>query len=482
MLEALPGSPSTTRTARAAPAESSARWILVASVLGSGAVFLEGTVVNVAMPAIGREFSLGMAGLQWMMNAYLLSLSALMLLGGSLGDRYGRASMFQVGAVSFAIATAACAVAPGPLALYLARSLQGAAGAMLVPNSLAMLDDAYSGEERGVAIGRWAAWSGVSAAVGPLVGGSLVEAVSWRWVFAVVIPFALTAAWMAWRHRAACAQAARARQARPQVDYAGAALVSLGLAGVVTGLIVGPSTGFARPGVIGALVLGALLLAAFVLVEARTKEPLLPLDVFRSRQFTGTNLTTFLVYAALSGLFFLLMLELQNALGYGALAAGASLLPINVLMLAFSSRMGRLAERIGPRLPMTVGAAVAALGMLLFSRVRSGSPYLSVILPAAIVFGLGLSLLVAPLTAAALAAVGARRKGLASGLNNAVARLAGLLATASIPLAAGLGGLEEVRGEALTRGYGRAMWISAALCAMGSLVAWLTVEDGKPRS
>jgi len=466
-------------TSQAAPAETSARWILVASVLGSGAVFLEGTVVNVAMPSIEREFALGMAGLQWIMNAYLLSLSALMLLGGSLGDRYGRAPTFRVGAVAFAIATAGCAIAPNALALYLARSLQGAAGALLVPNSLAMLDDAFSGEERGIAIGRWAAWSGVSTAVGPLVGGSLLEALSWRWVFAVVIPFAGAAAWMAWRHGEVCARSARVRQGRTpaDVDYAGAALVSLGLAGVVTGLIAGPGAGFNHPGVVASLLLGALLLGVFALVEARTEQPLLPLDVFQSRQFTGTNLATFLVYAALSGLFFLLMLELQNVLGYGALAAGASLLPINLLMLVFSARAGRLAERIGPRLPMAAGAAVAAVGMLLFARVRAGSSYLTVVLPAAIVFGLGLSLLVAPLTAAALAAVGAQRKGLASGLNNAVARLAGLLATASIPLAAGLGGLRDVRGEAFTRGYGRAMWISAALCAAGSLVAWLTVED-----
>jgi EmrB/QacA subfamily drug resistance transporter len=353
----------------------------VASVLGSGAVFLEGTVVNVAMPAIGREFSLGMAGLQWVMNAYLLSLTALMLLGGSLGDRYGRASLFQAGALGFALATAGCAVAPGPLGLYVARALQGAAGAMLVPNSLAMLGDAYSGEERGLAIGRWAAWSAVSTAVGPLLGGSLADALSWRWVFAVVIPFALTAAWMARRHRAACVGAGRGRRHNHPVDYAGAALVSLGLAGVVTGLIAGPVAGFGRPAVVGALGLGAVLLAAFGLLEARKASPLLPLDVFRSRQFTGTNLTTFLVYAALSGLFFLLMLELQNTLGYGALAAGASLLPINVLMLAFSSRMGRLAERIGPRRPMAVGAAVAALGMGLCARhvdlrraVRPGEP------------------------------------------------------------------------------------------------------------
>jgi EmrB/QacA subfamily drug resistance transporter len=459
---------------------ASPRWILVAAVLGSGAVFLEGTVVNVAMPAIGREFSLGMSGLQWVMNAYLLSLTALMLLGGSLGDRYGRASVFQGGALGFAVATAACAVAPGPLALFLARAIQGAAGAMLVPNSLAMLGDAYSGEERSVAIGRWAAWSAVSTAVGPLLGGSLADASSWRWVFAVVIPFALVAAWMAWRHRAACV--ANQGKRHIPVDYAGAALVSLGLAGVVTGLIAGPGTGFDHPPVVAALGLGTLMLAGFGLVEAHKASPLLPLDVFRSRQFTGTNLTTLLVYASLSGLFFLLMLVLQNGLGYGALAAGASLLPVNVLMLALSPRMGRLAERIGPRWPMTVGAAVAALGMLLFARMRPASEYLSVVLPATVVFGLGLSMLVTPLTSAALGAVGEGRKGLASGLNNAVARLAGLLATASIPAAAGLGGLEEVRGEALTRGFVRAMWICAVLCVLGSLVAWRTVDDGRRRS
>lgn len=456
------------------------RWVIAGSVLGSGAVFLEGSVVTVALPAIAREFGFGVAGLQWVLNGYLLTLSALMLLGGALGDRFRRSTVFALGCVSFAVASAGCALAPGPAALVALRLLQGAAGALLVPNSLAMLETAFQGDERGEAIGRWAAWSAVSTAAGPLFGGWLVDVASWRWVFAIVVVFSLIGAWIATRHiRGTDAPASPSGSgADRRIDYVGAALVTLGLAGVVGALITGPDLGFSHPGVLAAGVGGIALLGAFVGWERRVPCSLLPLSIFRSRQFTGANVTTLLVYAALSALFFLLMPQLQANLGYSALAAGAALLPVNVLMLVLSPTAGRISARIGPRVPMAGGALVAAAAMLLFSRVRPGATYTGTVLPAAVVFGLGLAILVAPLTAAVLGAVDEREAGVASGINNAAARLAGLLATAALPVAAGLGGGQRLDGPAFDAGYARAMWISAGLCALGAVVALLTVRRG----
>ncbi|HEX3158609.1 MAG TPA: MFS transporter [Gemmatimonadaceae bacterium] len=456
------------------------RWVVAATVLGSGAVFVEGSVVNVALPAIARDLRLGMAGLQWVLNGYLLTLSALMLLGGTLGDRNRRSTVFAVGLVAFAVASAGCALSPTLPVLLGWRVVQGAAGALVVPNSLAMLETAFRGQARGVAIGHWAAWSAVSSALGPLAGGWLVEAASWRWVFVGVAPLALAAAWSAWRHVHAVEPPLSSSESRSRapVDAAGAVLVTLGLAGITGALIVGPDAGFRSPGVLAALVAGVACLVAFVAVERRAAQPLLPLEVFRSEQFVGANVTTLLVYAALGGLFFLLMLQLQTVLGYGALAAGASLLPMNVLMLVLSPRVGAWSQRIGPRVPMAVGSLVAAMGMLLFTRVRPGVGYVDGVLPAVAMFGLGLSILVAPLTAAVLGAVDDRLAGVASGVNNAVARLAGLLATAALPLAVGLGGMHGLQPAALSEGFTRAMWIGAALCAVGGVVAWTTVSSG----
>lgn len=456
--------------------ESHARWILTATIVGSGAVFLEGSVTTVALPAIARDFGLGIAGLQWVMNAYLLMLSALMLLGGAIGDRFSRRRVFAIGLTAFAVASLTCAMAPNLILLVVARLVQGAAGALVVPNSLALLETTFHGEARGAAIGRWAAWSSVSSALGPLIGGWLVDLTSWRIVFVCVAPLALVAAAIAMRAKGGARSESATTHAT--IDYLGAALATLGLAGVVGALIAGPDVGFRRPVVVAAFVAGLALLAAFIVVERRAREPLLPPKIFRSRVFLGVNVTTLLVYAALSGLFFLLMLQLQQGLGYSALAAGASLLPINILMLALSPVAGRVAHRIGPRIPMVGGALVAAAGMFLFVRVRPGASYSTTVVPAAIVFGLGLSWFVTPLTSVALAALGEKLAGLASGVNNAVARLAGLLATAVLPLAAGLGGLHSLSGPALSAGFARAMIISAALCVAGGLVAWFTVDRG----
>jgi EmrB/QacA subfamily drug resistance transporter len=446
------------------------RWVVAATVLGSGAVFLESTVMTVAAPAIGRGLDLGMAGLQWLLNAYMLPLSALILLGGSLGDRYGRRRVFVVGLIGFATASALCMAAPGFRTLLACRLFQGVFGALLVPNSLAILDSLFAEEDRGAAIGQWAAWSGVSTALGPLVGGWLVDALSWRSVFACVVPFAFAAAWVAARRMPADEPSGAGT-----VDYAGAVLVTLGLAGVTAAVVAGPSLG----GSAGQAVAGGgglALLAAFVLAERHVRDPMLPLGLFRSRQFTGTNLVTLLVYAALGGFFFLFVLTLQNSLGYSALASGAALMPVNLLMLVVSPRVGRWSARVGARLPMTTGPAVAAGGLLLLSGIGPGTRYLTGLVPGLALFGVGLATLVAPLTAAVLGSVPDERTGVASAVNNATARLAGLLGMSVLPLAAGLGGLRELRGAVLADGMGVAFRIGAGLCLAGAAVAFFTVR------
>jgi EmrB/QacA subfamily drug resistance transporter len=454
----------------------SPRLILIGTILGSGAVFVEGFVTTVALPAIARDFHLGIAGLQWVLNGYMLTLSALILLGGALGDRFSRRGVFAIGLAGFSVASIGCALAPNLPLLVVARVLQGAAGALVVPNSLALLEASFSGEERGAAVGHWAAWSAVSAAFGPLVGGWLVDVASWRWVFVCIAPFAAAAVVAVGVTRDAGESAAK----KPDVDYAGAALVTLGLAGVTGALIVGPDKGFAQLGVLAALIGGVGLLIAFVVVERGAKSPLVPLDVFRVRQFSGVNAATLVLYAALNGLFFLLMLQLQTTLGYSALRAGASLLPMNAMMLVLSPIAGRAAARVGPRVLMVGGSLAAAAGMLLFTRVKPGAHYATSVLPAVVVFGIGLACFVAPLTSVALGALGDKRAGLASGVNNAVARLAGLFAVAGIPLAAGLGGVHELRGAAVSSGFTRAMIICAALCVAGSAIAAVTISGPEP--
>ena len=446
------------------------RRTLAASIVGSGAAFLEGTVVNVALPSIARDLGLGLEGVQWVINAYLLALGALTLLGGALGDRYGRRRVFVAGAIGFSVMTVGCAIAPGPLVLLALRFVQGAAGAMLVPNSLAMLEASFGEEDRGTAIGRWAGWSATSTAIGPLLGGWLIDAASWRWVFAAIAPVALAAAWLA-----SGRSAVNDRGGDQHIDYLGAVLMVLGLGGVTAALIEGPRLGFGEPAIVAA---GAILLVAFAVVERRSESPLLPPRLFRSRAFTGANVATVLMYAALGGVLLLLMLQLQGNMGYTALQSGASLLPANALMLVLSPAAGRFAHRHGARGPMTVGALVAGAGMLLFSRVVPGATYVGAILPAVVVFGLGLSMLVAPLTAAVLAAAPDRDAGVASGVNNALARLAGLISAAALPAAAGMGGLEKLSGLRLTQGFARAMWICAGLAALAAMVAWGMRDEG----
>ncbi|MEQ7123521.1 MFS transporter [Actinopolymorpha sp. B11F2] len=455
------------------PLDSSrGRWVIVGTVLGSGIAFLDSTVVTIALPAISRDLGGGLVVQQWVVDGYLLTLSALLLLGGVLGDRYGRRKVFTLGLVAFTIASLACGLAPTGPVLVAARLVQGVGGALLVPGSLSLIDASIRGEDRGAAVGLWAGLTGVSSAIGPFLGGWLVDAASWRWVFLLSLPFTAAALWVTLRH----VPESRDPAAPRRLDVLGAACITVGLGGVTYAFIEVPARGWEPVGVVAA-VLGVVGLVAFPLVENRRRDPLLRLDIFRSSQFTGANLTTFAVYAALSGALFLLALQLQQSLGYTALAAGVATLPITVLMLLLSSRMGALAQRVGPRVPMTLGPIVAGAGLALMARIVPGSSYWTHALPAIVVFGLGLAITVAPLTSTVLASVSGERAGAASGVNNAVARTAGLLAVAVLPPVAGVSAGTD---SPLGPGFGRAMLISAVLCGLGGLVAFATVRRGQP--
>ena len=448
------------------------RWVITASVLGSGIAFLDGTVVNVALPAIGEDLGGGLAGLQWTVDGYLLTLGALLLLGGSLGDLYGRRRMFVAGLVAFTAASAVCGIAPSMGALVAARAVQGVGGALLVPGSLALLAASFAPEDRGAAVGAWSGLAGVATALGPFLGGWLVDAVSWRLVFLINVPLAAVAVVLTLRH----VPESRDLEASHRPDLAGALAATVGLAGVVFALIEGPVDGAsARVLVSGGVGVAALI--AFPFVERRTAQPLVPLSIFRDPQFTGANATTIAVYAAFGGALFLLVLELQQVLGYSALAAGAALLPITVIMLALSARTAALSQRIGPRLPMTVGPLIVAGGLVLAAGLGPGDTYAAGVLPAVVVIGLGLALTVAPLTAAVMAAVDEHHVGVASGVNNALARIGTLLSVALLPLVAGLGNLAP-GDPRYTDGVSRALLVSAGLCVVGGAVAFVTVRRG----
>jgi EmrB/QacA subfamily drug resistance transporter len=457
---------------RAPLGSSRARWLLAVTVLGSGIAFLDSTVVNVALPTIGRELGGSLATQQWVLDGYLLTLSALLLAGGAAGDRYGRRRVFVVGLVVFTAASLACGLAPSGGALIVARLVQGVGAAALVPGSLALIDAGIARADRGKAVGIWAGMSGVTSALGPFVGGWLVDVASWRWVFWINIPLAAAAIAIALRHLPESRDRSAAQQGR--FDAGGSAVITIGLAGSVYALIEGPARGWG-PLTVTAGVVGAVALAAFPLLESRVQAPLLPPRLFASGQFTGANLTTLAVYAALGGAMFLLALQLQQTLRYSALAAGAATMPTTIIMLLASPWVGAAAQRTGPRLPMTVGPLVAGVGLALMVRIEPAGGYLSSVLPAVVVFGIGLSITVAPLTTTVLAAVSADHVGVASGVNNAVARVAGLLAVAVLPAVAGI---HAAPGQPLGPGFGRAMLICAVLCGAGGVVAALTVRTG----
>jgi EmrB/QacA subfamily drug resistance transporter len=443
------------------------RWVLLATVLGSGLAFLDATVVNIALPSIGTDLDADAVGLQWTINGYTLSLASLILLGGSLGDRFGRRRIFVVGVIWFAVASLLCGVAPNVETLVAARVLQGVGGALLTPGSLAILEASFHPDDRAKAIGAWSGLSGIAGALGPFLGGWLVQAATWRLVFLINVPLAALVTTVAARHVPESSDPAAAR--RP--DATGAVTAAAGLAGLTYGFTAWPANGPRSPAVAAALALGVAGVLGFLLIERSSSHPMLPLDVFSSRTFTAVNLVTFAVYAALGGVFFLVVLNLQVVAGFTPLAAGLALLPVTVLMLLLSARAGALGQRIGPRIPMTVGPIVCAAALVLLARVGPHATYLSSVLPAVLILGLGLSVTVAPLTATALGSLDERHAGVASGVNNAVARTAGLLAVAILPLAAGLGSGSLTNAGDLAPAYRTAMLICATLLLAGAVTA-----------
>ncbi|MGY1623558.1 MFS transporter [Geodermatophilus sp. SYSU D00965] len=441
------------------------RWVLLATVLGSGLALLDATVVNVALERIGADLGAGFSGLQWTVNAYTLTLASLILLGGSLGDRFGRRRVFLVGVVWFAAASLLCGLAPNVATLIAARALQGVGGALLTPGSLAIISASFHGTDRAAAVGAWSGLGGVAGAIGPFVGGWLVEW-SWRAVFLVNLPLAVGIVVVALRH----VPETRDPEASPRLDWTGTALVALGLGCLTYGLTAAGEPGNGATAVAWC-VAGVLALAAFAVVQTRTPDPLVPPVLFRNAQFTAANGVTLLVYAALGALWVLLVLQLQVVAGFSPLLAGTALLPVTVLMLLFSARVGALAQRIGPRALMTAGPLVSAVGVLLMLRIGPDASYLTDVLPSTVAFGAGLTLLVAPLTATVLDSAADRYAGVASGVNNAVARAAGLLAVAVVPVVAGISGEDYADPVAFTAGFRTAVLVSAGLLVVGAVVS-----------
>jgi len=449
------------------------RWVVTATVLGSGMAALDATVVGIALPAIGRNFHTGVASVQWVVDAYTLTLAGLLLLGGTLGDSYGRRKLFVIGIVWFAVASLLCGLAPTVEVLIAARALQGVGGALLTPGSLAILQASFAQDDRSAAIGAWSGLGGVATAIGPFLGGWLIGAVSWRLVFFINLPLAVLVVAVSVRH----VPETKSPGPVPKLDVKGAACISGALAGITYGLIAASAHGWGSVSVLVPLGAGLVLLGLFVLVEDKEPAPMLPLGVFRSRQFSAANAVTFVVYAALGGLLFLVPVVLQVAHGYSPIEAGMSLLPVTFIMLALSSRSGALAARIGPRLQMTVGPLVIAASFLLFTRLGSSGDYLTVVLPAVVVFGFGVAIMVAPLTATALAAAPADHAGVASAVNNDVARAAGLIAVAVLPAVAGITGESYLHPAALAHGFKMAAVIAAVFCAAGGVLAALTIRN-----
>ena len=449
------------------------KWILLTTVLGSSMAMLDSTVINVALPRIGSDLGADLAALQWTLNAYMLTLAGLILIGGSLGDQYGRRKVFVIGVIWFAAASLLCGLAPNVGVLVAARALQGIGGALLTPGSLALIQASFHPDDRGRAVGLWSGFGGIGAAVGPFLGGWLVDGPGWRWVFLLNVPLALVCAPIAVRHVPESADG----RTHGRFDVLGAFLGALSLALITYALIEAHRGSLI---VTVTVVAGVAAGIAFVHVEKHRPDPMMPLDIFKSRQFTAVNLVTLCVYAAFGGFFFLTAVQLQVAVGWSPLAAGTALLPTTVLMLLFSARSGALAARIGPRIPLTVGPLLCAAGMLLMLRVGPGASYVSDVLPAVLVLGAGMVTLVAPLTATVLASVDVARAGLASGINNAAARAAGLISVAALPLLAGMGPEAYRSPTAFDDAFHRAMLLCAAVLVIGSGVAFATVRPLPP--
>lgn len=442
---------------------STGRWILLGTILGSSVASLDATVVNIALPRIGESLDTDVAGLQWTLNGYTLTLASFILLGGSLGDRLGRRKVFVWGTIGFALASVLCGAAMNIEMLVFARILQGVAGAMLTPGSLALISSSIDRRDQGAAIGLWSGFGGVSGALGPFLGGWLIEVAGWRSIFFINVPLAVVVVLVAVKH----VPESRDPNAGTRLDVPGAFVVALALGALTFGLI----------DTMPLLVVGGLLLlAAFVVIELRSDHPLVPPALFASRVFTAANLVTLAVYAALGGVFFLLVLELQLVAGYSPLMSGVATVPVTLVMLLLSARAGRWAQVHGPRLPMTAGPLLAAGGLVLLLRIGPDTTYFTDVLPGVLVFGLGLTALVAPLTGAVLGAVPSSEAGIASGVNNAVARTAQLLAVAALP---GLAGISGALGDpvAFDHGFAKAMWICVGLLVAGAVLAGVLLRS-----
>lgn len=446
------------------------RWVLLMTILGSGMAGIDATIVNVALPEIGRTYDAPFTTLQWVVTGYALTLAAFILVGGVLGDRYGRRRIFVIGVVWFALASLACGLAPTAATLVAARVLQGIGGALLTPGSLAMIQSSFAREDRARAIGAWAGFGGVATAIGPFVGGWLIEVASWRWAFLINLPLAVVVLAIAARHSPADSP----EEGQGRLDLLGAGLAVLTLAGMTYALTGAGESGL---GVAGSAVVAAASAVAFVVHEHRTSHPILPLGIFASARFSTVNAVTFVVYGGMGVVFFLLVIQLQVVAGFGAVAAGVAMLPTTALMMLFSARSGEIASRIGPRLQMGLGPLVMAGGILLLLRVGGDTDYVRDVLPGVLVFGLGLTMMVAPLTAAALSTAPDEHAGLASGVNNAVARTGGLIGVAAIPSLTGLTGQVIDDPTAFDSGFRVAMISCAVVVAAGGLLAGAAVRN-----
>ncbi|MGH8891561.1 MAG: MFS transporter [Acidothermaceae bacterium] len=452
------------------------RWVLLATIVASGVAQLDATVVNVALPRIGADLHVGLTSLQWTVNAYTLTLSGLLLLGGSLGDRLGRRRMFVVGVVWFTAASIGCAIAPDAGVLIAMRAVQGVGSALLTPGSLAILQAVFRPSDRAPAVGAWSGLSGIASALGPVVGGVLVGAAAWGWrlVFLLNVPLAALVI-VASRH----IPETRDDNATGKLDVAGAVAAASGLAAFVYGLTEGSGHGW-HIGALAATVAGAVVLVGFFVLEvrrARNRPPMLPPRLFRSRQFSAANAVTVVVYGAVGAMLFLLPVELQQGAGFSPVAAGASVLPVTIMLMLLSTRTGRLAAKHGPRWLMTIGPVVAGLGLMLLVRVQPDSNYVADVLPGIVVFGLGMATTVAPLTATVMAAVPPNDVGVGSAVNNDVARTAGLLAVAVFPALAGISSQAYHNADALTHGFHHAVLIAGALCIVGGIISAFFISD-----
>jgi EmrB/QacA subfamily drug resistance transporter len=450
------------------------RLTLVAAILGSGVATIDGTIVSVALPAIESDLGGGLSAQQWVSNAYLLTLASLILIGGSLGDIYGERRIFAIGVAAFGVFSIACALAPTIEVLIAARALQGAAGALLTPSSLAIIVAAFSGKQRGAAIGSWTAWGGIASVVGPLAGGWIVDQVSWRWIFALNVPLVLVTLLLIF---AAVPRPARVIARR--VDFFGAVLCVLGLSGFVFALIEQPRYGWGSPLISVPLIGGVIAFSSFLAYERRAAAPMLKLELFARRNFAIGNLETLTMYAGLAILFFFLVIFLQQVAGYSALESGLTTVPVTVTMFALSRRFGALADRYGPRLFMGAGPLLASAGILLLLRTGIDTSYVRDLLPALVVFSLGLSMTVAPLTAAVLADADETDAGIASAINNAIARVAGLVGVSviGVVVASTLTSDTFAANTGSVRAFHQAVVICAALVAVGGIAGGIGIAN-----